>query len=560
MVQRVLRLFHQEFGGLHKAAVLLALSAGGSSLLAILRDRLLAGTFGAGRSLDIYYAAFRIPDFLYVFSLSLVSVTVLIPFFLDRVEKDKKDAHRFINNVFTLFLVVMVIAVVVIMLIVPYLIDILTPGFHDADKTELIILTRILLFSPLLLGLSNLFSSVIQSFRRFFVYALSPILYNIGIILGIILFYPTLGLNGIVLGVILGAFMHLAIQFPGISKLGFIPSFSRLKKINFSEIKKVVALSFPRTLGLSLNQIVLIFITAFASTLGVGSIAVFNLSFNLQSVPLAVVGVSYSVAAFPTLSKFFVGGKKKEFVEHVILAGRQIVFWSIPIIVLLVVLRAQIVRVIFGYGKFDWADTRLTAAALAIFSVSITAQAMIILLVRSFYAAGRTVKPVVINLLSSVFIIVSMFLLVEMFENIHVFNNFFEKILRVENVDNTVMLMPPLAFSLGMILNAVLLTIFFQKEFNQLWRFIRKSFYQISIASISMGVVSYYVLKIADGIFDIQTFVGIFFQGLLSAVTGGLVWFVLLFIMKNREMKEMINSLKEKFWKTPVVAPGPKEL
>ena len=560
MVQRVLRLFHQEYSGLHKAAVLLALSAGGSSLLAILRDRLLAGTFGAGRSLDIYYASFRIPDFLYVFSLSLVSVTVLIPFFLSRVEKDQKEAHKFINNVFTLFLITMIIVVMVVMLITPYLVGILTPGFQDADRLELITLTRILLFSPLLLGLSNLFSSVIQSFRRFFVYALSPILYNIGIIFGILLFYPAWGLRGITLGVVLGAFMHLAIQLPGIIKLGFVPNLSRIKEIDFSEIKKVLMLSFPRSLGLSLNQIVFIFITAFASTLGIGSIAVFNLSFNLQSVPLAVVGVSYSVAAFPTLSKFFVGGKKKEFVEHVVLAGKQIVFWSVPVMVMLVVLRAQIVRVIFGYGKFDWADTRLTAAALAIFSLSIPAQAMIILLVRSFYAAGRTIRPVVINLLSSVFIVVSMFLLIEMFRNTPVFRIFFEEIFRVGNVSNTVMLMPPLAFSLGMILNVVLLAIFFQKEFGHLWKSIRGSFCQIFVASISMGVISYYVLKIADGIFDVQTFVGISLQGMSAAVLGGSFWFALLYIMKNEEMREIIDSLKEKFWKTPVIAPGPDKL
>lgn len=560
MVQRVLRLFHQEFSGLHKAAVLLALSAGGSSLLAILRDRLLAGTFGAGRSLDIYYAAFRIPDFLYVFSLSLVSVTVLIPFFLDRVEKDQREAHKFINNIFTLFLIAMVIAVFLMIVITPYLVKTLAPGFQDADMAELITLTRILLLSPLLLGFSNLFSSVIQSFRRFFIYALSPVLYNVGIILGIILFYPVGGLSGIALGVVLGAFMHLAVQFPGIVKLGFVPNLLRMKEIDFSEIKKVLMLSFPRSLGLSLNQIVLIFITAFASTLGAGSIAVFNLSFNLQSVPLAVVGVSYSVAAFPTLSKFFVGGKKKEFVEHVILAGKQIVFWSIPIAVMLIILRAQIVRVIFGYGKFDWADTRLTAAALAIFSLSITAQAMIILLVRSFYAAGKTIRPVVINLVSAIFIVASMFLFVEMFRGAPVFKSSFEGIFRVGNVQNTIMLMPPLAFSLGMILNAVLLAIFFQKEFGQLWKFIRISFWQILIASISMGVVSYYVLKIADGIFDIQTFAGIFFQGLMAAVLGGSVWFILLCIMKNEEIREIIDSLKDKFWRTPVVAPGPEKL
>ena len=185
---------------------------------------------------------------------------------------------------------------------------------------------------------------------------------------------------------------------------------------------------------------------------------------------------------------------------------------------------------------------------------------MIILLVRSFYAAGKTIKPVVINLLSAVFVVVATFLFVEMFKSMPAFRVLFEKILRVTDVDNTIMLMPSLAFSLGMILNAVLLVVFFQKEFGRLWKSIKISFRQILFASVSMGVVSYYVLKMADGIFNVQTFVGIFSQGLLAAVLGGSVWFVLLYIMKNKEIREIIDSLKEKFWKTPVVAPGPDKL
>ena len=195
--------------------------------------------------------------------------------------------------------------------LIPYLTGLVAPGFSESARSEFVVLARILLLSPIFLGLSNLVSSVIQSHNRFIIYALSPIFYNLGIIFGIIFLFPKFGLAGIVSGVAIGALAHLAIQIPAVIKLGYFPW--PAQKINIKETWKVAKLSFPRSLGLGLNQIILIFITAAASLLSAGSIAVFNLSFNLQSVPLAVIGMSYSVAAFPTLAKLFVNNKKMNF-------------------------------------------------------------------------------------------------------------------------------------------------------------------------------------------------------------------------------------------------------
>jgi putative peptidoglycan lipid II flippase len=292
----------------------------------------------------------------------------LIPFFLERISTQREKGQKFFDNIFSVFLLAMIFLTAIVFFIIPYLSGIVAPGFSLEAKNQFVILTRILLLSPFLLGLSNLLSSIVQSFNRFFVYALSPLLYNIGIIFGIIILFPYLGMVGIALGVVLGALLHVSIQIPTIIRLNFVPKFKL--KLNFPEAWQVIKFSLPRTFGLGLNQIVLIFITAMASLFSVGSIAVFNLSFNLQSVFLTVIGVSYSVAAFPTLAKLFISDKKK-FLGHTIIALRQIIFWLIPISILAIVLRAQIVRVIFGYGKFGWRDTRLTAACLALFAVSL---------------------------------------------------------------------------------------------------------------------------------------------------------------------------------------------
>lgn len=559
MVKRILNLFHQEFSGLHKAAMILAVSSIISGLLGLFRDRLLAGTFGAGQPLDIYYAAFKIPDFVYnIISLSLASVAVLIPFFLEKISISQEKGRKFLDNIFSIFLLVMIFLSVIVFFAIPYLSNLITPGFSQEAKNQLIIFTRILLLSPFLLGLSNLLSTVVQSFNRFFIYALSPIFYNIGIIFGITFLSPQMGMKGIILGVILGALMHVCVQIPSIIKLGFAPKLTT--KLNFPEAWQVMKLSLPRSIGLGLNQLVFIFITAIASFLSAGSIAIFNLSFNLQSVPLAVIGVSYSVAAFPTLARLFVSNQRKKFLDHTISAMRQIIFWSIPATILLVVLRAQIVRVILGYGQFGWRDTRLTAAALGLFAVSITAQSLILLFARAFYAAGKTLRPIMVNVISLVFITGGIFIFMKLLNISAGVRSFLEAILRVKDVQGVEMLIFPLVFSVGMIFNAIFLGKIFQKDFGEIWILVRKTFFQVILASVLMGAVTFYSLNVLNKIFNIRTFIGIFFQGFVSAVFGMGVWYVVLHSAKNKELKEITASLKQKFWKTPTIASEPEEL
>ncbi len=371
-------------------------------------------------------------------------------------------------------------------------------------------------------------------------------------------FYPIFGLSGIVWGVVLGALAHAAIQVPSIIKLGFMPILRR--KLDFVEAWQVIKLSLPRALGLMLNQIVFVFITAVASLIGVGSIAIFNLSFNLQSVPLSVIGASYSVAAFPTLVRFFVNNEKKKFLEHTVVAMRQIIFWSIPVSFLLIVLRAQIVRVLFGYGEFGWRDTRLTAACLALFAVSITAQALVILFARAFYAAGKTMRPIIVNTIFFFFIIIGICLSMKLIEICPLVKHFFETLLRVRGVDGGDMLILPLLFSLGMILNAVFLCKIFEKDFGPIWPFAKKTFLHVILASLLMGIIVYFSLNVLDRIFDIETFIGIFFQGFVSAVFGIGAWFIVLSSAKNEELQELTAALKSKLWKTPTTSIEPEEL
>ena len=560
MVQKFLNFFDRELGGLHQAALFLALSAIGSKVLALLRDRFLAGTFGAGKTLDVYYASFILPDYLYTFLLFIVSAWALIPVFLEKISRSHEEGKYFLNEVLTVFSVITVFSVVILFFLIPLLTPFIAPGFSKEEQSKVIDLSRILLLSPLLLGLSNLVSSVVQSLRRFFIYALAPIFYNVGIILGILVFYRWWGLKGVVMGVIVGAFLHFFIQVPTLLKAGFFPKFTL--KIHLLEMKKIIKISFARGLALGFNQIVLTVITALASFLGPGSIAVFNLAANLENIPLTVVGLSYGVAAFPTLAQFHVQNEKGKFMEHIIIAARHIIFWSFPITALFIVLRAQIVRVILGAGAFTWADTRLTAASLALLSLAIAAQGIMFLFSRAYYAAGRTKTPLLVNFISSLFVIGGSFLFLNILKNSENFRHALNHLLRVEDVPGAEMLGLPLIFSLGTILNAVFLWIFFQKDFGQITRLLKKTLFEVSLASLAAGVSAYFFLFVFSHIFNLKTFIGIFLQGFSAGLLGIGMAIAVLRIFKNSELEEIIVSLRRKIWrrKIPVLAAEPEIL
>lgn len=558
MVKRILTLLNRELGGLHKAALLLASSTFISSLLALFRDQLLASHFGASRTLDIYYASFKIPDLMYTVFLSVASGVVLIPMLLGKIEKSEEEGRKFISEVFFAFSLLVLMLSVAVCVLIPYLVPLLAPGFSGADKLELIKLARILLSSSILLALSNIFSSVVQSYRKFFVYALSPILYNLGIIIGVVVFFPTMGLKGMALGVILGAFMHMAIQVPVVLRLGFAPIFNF--KINYQDIKKVIFSSFPRTVSLSSNQLTLFFVTSMASLIGAGSISVFNLSYNLQSVPLNIIALSFSVAAFPLMAQSFVRNEKEKFFDHAFLAMKQIILWSLPIALLFIVLRAQIVRVIFGYGNFGWVDTRLTAASLAIFSFSMIAQSFILLFTRAYFAAGKTIRPTAINVSGSILIVLFSYAFLNAFRGFESFAGSIEKLLRVTDVPGSGVLIFPIAFALGNAINAIVLYRIFKNDFGVKLFTLRKIIAQSVIASLLLGFSTYFTLGVLDDIFNIRTVVGIFFQGFAAGVVGLVVWFVALKILKNKEILEIEASLKQKFWKEQTVMPNPQNL
>ena len=242
------------------------------------------------------------------------------------------------------------------------------------------------------------------------------------------------------------------------------------------------------------------------------------------------------------------------------MAAKHIIFWSLPVLVLFIVLRAQIVRSILGTGAFGWNETRLTAAALALFAISIVAQSLVFLFVRGYYASNYTQKPVVINSIAAVITIGMAFFFLKIFAANSMFRFFVEDLFRVSDVAHTSVLMLPLAFSIGSIINALLFWFIFKKDFPAFSISMASSLYHSFAGSVAMGFVAYQMLGILDNFFDIATFWGIFSQGFFAGVIGIIAGVCLLYILENKEIREIWESLHHKFWKVKVIAPDQPEL
>ncbi len=554
MVKQIRILLQTQIQGLHQAAYILGAFAIMSQLFALIRDRLLASTFGAGSELDMYYAAFRLPDILFVLLVTFFSVSILVPLIVEK-QNDSKELNRYFNSIFTFVLCLSVIMFAAAWYLTPQFLKLVVPEIFTQNSHEIITMTRILLLQPILLSLSGFFASFAQAQKKFMLYAISPVMYNLGIILGIVVLYPVYGLYGLVCGVVIGAVLHVGCLVLFTTQFYF-PKFA---KIYFADIRKLVVHSIPRTFSMLSNQILLVSVTFFAGLLATGSIAIFNLAYNLQSVPLAIIGVSYSLAAFPSLSLFFQEKRLDEFYELLSRTMRHVFFWSLPVVACFIVLRAQIVRVILGSGNFDWNETILVAAALAIFTLSLVAQGASQVLIRAFYAMGKTAYPFFATTISFIFTIVCMSVL--FIPNLISSDAllYIEALFKVDVVPSSLVLLLPIAFTLGQWIQFIILLC----GIGQLRKIFSKHFFMsISQSMIGAGiiaVISYFSLNFLSSIFDLNTFVGIALQGFIAGIAGLICGFMFLVVIGNKEVLTIFHLSMKKLKTQPILQPEVKE-
>lgn len=374
-----------------KATLILITASIGSNVLGMVRNHFFASRIPSA-TLGSYYAAFRIPDLLFNLVVLGVLSSVFIPVFMDHIAKDdKKSAWDFTNHLINLTIISLAVLSAVLFFLMPYLTSLITPGFSEASKDLTAKLAQIMLLSPIIFGLSSIAGGILNSFKKFTAYALAPLFYNAGIIFGTVYLTPYFGVYGLAYGVLLGAALHFLIQVPSILKLGY--RYRPILDLKDKSLREVLRLAPPRIGGLLANQANLFILTIVGSIIGGGSIAYLNLANDTQTFVSVVFGISFATAIFPLLTEKASLGKTEDFIKEFSLSFRQILFFTIPASIGLILLRGQITRLILGYGFFKIIDTKLTAAVLGALALSLFAQATTPLLVRAFYALKDTKTP-----------------------------------------------------------------------------------------------------------------------------------------------------------------------
>ncbi len=545
----------QEITNIHSAAFLLGAAGLFSRLLGVLRDRMLAGHFGAGRELDIYYTAFQLPDFISVILLLGAGSAAILPVFQERLAKNREEARRLISSLCTLFLIGSAVLCILAFVFASLLIKFLAPGFLQSEQQTVVDLTRVMLLSPILLGLSGIFSAVVQSFQRFWAYALAPIFYNIGIIFGILILVPRWGLWGLSVGVVIGAFLHFLIQAGSATQSGF--GFRFLWPNNDVAVKKVLTLSFPRVLAISLSNLTTIVLVALSSTLMAGSISIFNFAQNLYSFPVYIFAVSYATVIFPRLSKAYINHNKETFFHEFFLSVRAILFWIIPSMVLFIVLRAHIVRVAYGAGAFSWEDTRLTAAALAALVIAMCAASLITLFLRAFYALESTWAPLLINITASLLSIGLAFLFAFTLSHSWLENEI-KALFRTSDLPNIQIVWLSLGFAIGNFLDMVfmgfaLLRLAKKKFKGSPLPFPWAPLLKIIGAAIGAGFVTYGVRASFSQTLPLITFVEVFVQGVIAGLCGVGAYFGLLYLFRSEDLYSFWKITKSRLFRIGVL-------
>lgn len=510
------------------ASLILAFTAFLSKILGLLRDRLLASHFGTGATLDAYQISFLLPDFIYNLFIVGALSAAFIPIFLEVYQKRKKQAWNLVAELVGLLSIVIILILFVSYIFTPQIVNLLgklaqSAGtrYNAGDLYLIIKLTRIMLIAPLLLGFSALFTGVLQSFKHFLMPAIAPIFYNLGIIGGILFLTPFWGIYGVAFGVLVGSFLHLAIQLPSLITAGF-----RFKpKWGFSkEVRRVIKLAIPRTFGLVAQQAGFWINKIIAFTLGVGAVSVYYFANNLQFLPISLFGVSIATATFPDLASFSNGRGKRQFVQTLTRSFCQIIYLTVPVSVIFLLLRAQIVRLVLGTGEFDWSSTIKTAATLGFFSISIFAQSLILLLARAFFALKDTKTPVIVSVISLLInIVLSVFL---------------SKRIGVAGLS--------LAFSIASFLDMLALLIILRLKLESLDDAkIIKCGLKVLLATILMGGAVYGSLYLIAPLVDMHRFWGVLVQALGATIIGVATYFFLTLLLKCAEIKLILEKIKK---------------
>lgn len=522
LISRSKTFFQSEHKSILSAAFVIGGSYLASAILGLIRNHLLASRFFGGLEgdLDVYFAAFVIPDT--IFQLLVVGAisAAFIPIFQESLKKSKEEAYQLTNTALTSLGLILSLFTILLAIFSRPLAGVL--AHYPPEKLDLMAnLIRIMSISQLLFTVSAFLTGLLQAQRRFLIPAIAPLLYNLGTITGIYFFSNTLGIYSAAYGVVFGAFLHMLIQIPIAKHLGFFPSFKF--DPNNKSVKAMFALMPPRALSLGLDQIERWVAVNLTSFLAAGSLSIFSFARQLYVLPILLFGVSLSQASFPSLSDDATQKDLINFKKTLSKTILQIFFFALPASVIVLVLRIPLVRLAFGARSFPWDATLLTGKVLAIMAISIAPQAVAHVLTRAFHAIKNTKLPLFVGAFSMAIFVAFSYISV--------------KIL------NTGLIGIAIAISLASFIDFVLLYYLLISKIGRIavsWKIIK-----MSIVSFFTAVSLWVPMRLLDQfVFDTTKTLGLIVLTTTVSIVGFLVYLFFSYLFRIQELGETISMVK----------------
>jgi putative peptidoglycan lipid II flippase len=371
---------------------MLAVAFAAAKAISLAQTFIIANTFGVGAEYDAYITANRAPELIVRLLAGGALGYAFIPVFSGLLAKQDRDgAWRMASQIANLIFIVALGASILAFFAAPWLVStVYAPGFTPEVQAQTTVMLRILLISTLIFTISSLSTDVLQSHNHFLTPALAPILFDIGILIGVIFFLEPFGVYGIAWGAVLGAVMHLLTQIPAL--LHVKARWRPLLSFTDPTVMKVVRLMLPRVAGLGVLSFNYAILNNLASRLGEGSVSAFSWGFQLTQIPQTLLGTALSIVIFPTLAALSEAGE--ETAKREVLSGglKFMLITTIPSAVGLIAVGRPLISILEG-GAFDASATTAVYYALLGFSLTIVVQSILEISTRAFYADKDTLTP-----------------------------------------------------------------------------------------------------------------------------------------------------------------------
>ncbi|MBK8134567.1 MAG: murein biosynthesis integral membrane protein MurJ [Chloroflexi bacterium] len=374
-----------------RSTLVVMVSFAAAKAISLLQTFIIAQTFGLV-DWDAYVAANRVPELLFTLISGGALATAFLPVFSGMLaDGDIPRAWRTASHVINFIFAVTLVVSVIVFFLAPWLIaSFVAPGFPAETQIQTVGLMRILLISTLIFSVSGIVMGILQSHNHFLLPALAPIMFDLGILFGVIVLIKPFGVYGIAAGAVLGATAHLGIQIPGLIR--YRAKWTASLGLGDPQLWRIIRLMIPRIGGLGVFSINFIIMTNIASRLGPGSVAALDWGWRLMQIPQTLIGTAMGVVIFPTLAALSelgdLAGKRAAMSGAV----RFILVGTIPASVALVVSGRPLVSLLEG-GAFDVSASALVYSTLVCFSLGLIVHSVLEVVARSFYADKDTVTP-----------------------------------------------------------------------------------------------------------------------------------------------------------------------